>query len=128
MESTEKQITRQRECGNLPFILGINSLTVSQLDAELAAGGRVVFYEYCISFVFFTLRHPSPIYFLRAQQWSWPRGLPYSLVTLLLGWWGLPWGMIYTPLTLLTNLAGGRDITAEVRAKVLQASAGERGA
>jgi hypothetical protein len=30
-----------------------------------------------------------------------------------LGWWGVPWGLIYTPLTLWTNLSGGRAVTAE---------------
>ena len=31
----------------------------------------------------------------------------------MLGWWCLPWGLIYTPLTLWTNLSGGQRITAE---------------
>ncbi|MFL5243975.1 MAG: hypothetical protein ACJ8FY_17880 [Gemmataceae bacterium] len=39
------------------------------------------------------------------------KGLPYSLISLLCGWWGLPWGVIYTPLTILTNLRGGFEIT-----------------
>jgi hypothetical protein len=63
-----------------------------------------------------TLRRPTDIFFLRADQYGWPRGLPYSLLSLLFGWWGIPWGLIYTPLTLFTNLCGGRDVTTEVRA------------
>jgi hypothetical protein len=34
------------------------------------------------------------------------------MVSLLLGWWGVPWGLIYTPLTLWSNLSGGREVTA----------------
>jgi hypothetical protein len=97
-------------------IHGIDQLTPAELEHELAAGGRFVFFEYCISFVALTLRRPTDIYFLRADQYGWPRGLPYTVLSLLLGWWGIPWGLIYTPLTLFTNLSGGRDVTAEVRA------------
>jgi hypothetical protein len=119
METKAKQMTSQARTINLPFILGLDDATPDQLEAELASGGRLVFFEYCISFLFFTLRHPSPVYFIRGNEWSWPRGLPYTMISFLLGWWGLPWGIVYTPLTMLTNLAGGRDITAEVRGQLL---------
>ena len=33
---------------------------------------------------------------------------------LLFGWWGIPWGPIWTIGSLVTNLRGGRDITREV--------------
>jgi hypothetical protein len=78
-----------------------------------APGYRLVFYEYCISLVFITLRRPSRLYRVPAGGWGVVRGLPYTLVTLLLGWWGIPWGFIYTPLVLWTNLSGGREISAE---------------
>jgi hypothetical protein len=118
MQRSEKQIMGQPGPNGIPLILGIDGLTAEHLQAELASGGRLVFFEYCISFIFFTLRHPSPIYFLRSEQWRWPHGLPYTFISLLLGWWGLPWGIVYTPLTMLTNMAGGRDITAEVRSQL----------
>jgi hypothetical protein len=82
----------------------------------LAAGGRLVMFEYCISGLFFSLRRPSRVRLLRRGQAGWWRGLPYSVVSLLLGWWGLPWGLIYTPLTLVTNFSGGCDVTDEVAA------------
>jgi hypothetical protein len=49
------------------------------------------------------------------------RGCVYALVSLFLGWWGVPWGIIYTPMTVFTNLSGGQDVTDEVWAR-LQAS------
>jgi hypothetical protein len=93
---------------------GIDNLTPAELEAELAAGGRFVFYEYCISFVVLSLRCPTRIRFLRAGEYGVLPGLPYVLVSLLLGWWGLPWGIIYTPLTIFTNLCGGHDVTKQV--------------
>lgn len=95
---------------------GVENLTAEELRAELAAGGRFVFYEYCISFLVLTLRRPTRIRFLRAGDGGLLRGLPYVLLSLLLGWWGLPWGVIYTPLTIFTNLCGGQDVTEDVTA------------
>jgi hypothetical protein len=96
-------------------IRGIDNLTLEEIDAELAAGGRFVFYEYCISFVLVTLRRPTSIYLLRAGERGVVRGLPFVVLSLLLGWWGLPWGLIYTPMAIFTNLGGGREVTREVR-------------
>jgi hypothetical protein len=28
------------------------------------------------------------------------------------GWWGIPWGVIYTPLTIMTNVMGGFDVSS----------------
>ena len=83
-------------------------------EADPVAGNdRLVFYEYCISLIFVSLRRPSALVRLRPGQWGWLRGLPYTILSLVLGWWCLPWGLIYTPLTLWTNLSGGRRITKE---------------
>lgn len=85
-------------------------------SAEPTDGERTVVYEYCISLIAVTLRRPTQPIRLRAGQRAWLCGLPYVAVSLLLGWWGLPWGPIYTPLTIFSNLAGGCDITSQVRA------------
>src|SRR5438067_3060323 len=95
-------------------IRGIDGLSRGDLESAVISGGRFVFFEYCISLGVVTLRRPSDIFFLRAEQWGWPRGLPFVLLSLLLGWWGLPWGPIYTPITLASNLGGGRDVTPDV--------------
>ena len=104
---------------------GLDKLTARQLADALTAGGRLVYYEYCISLLFLTLRCPTRIHLLRAREHGVLRGLPYVLLSLLLGWWGIPWGVIYTPLTLLTNLSGGRDVTEEVWAALQAAPPGE---
>ncbi len=93
---------------------GIEGLTPAQVEAGLAAGGRFVLYEYCISFLVVTLRCPSRAHYLRRGERGVVRGLPYALVSVLLGWWGVPWGIIYTPLTLVTNLSGGWDVSEAV--------------
>jgi hypothetical protein len=94
-------------------LVGAERLTREQVEATLVAGGRLVFYEYCISFIVLTMRCPSAIYLLRPGEMGLWRGLPYALVSLFFGWWGLPMGLVYTPLTLMTDLSGGRDVTDE---------------
>jgi hypothetical protein len=101
---------------------GIDNLTPLQVEEELSRGGRLVFYEYCISIIFLTLRRPSRVRLLRAGESGVRRGLPYTLLTLFLGWWGVPWGLLYTPVVLLANLAGGQDVTADVRPLLLAES------
>ena len=96
-------------------IHGIETLTHEELQRELAAGSRFVFFEYTISLIFLTLRRPSNVYFLRARETAFLRSLPYCLISLFLGWWGLPWGIIYTPLTIILNLSGGCDVTCQMR-------------
>ncbi len=70
----------------------VNASTNS--PAVSPAGERAVVFEYCISCLALTLWRTSRVHVLRPGQWAWLRGLPYILVTLLLGWWGVPWGVI----------------------------------
>jgi len=119
MATSSGQIPDQALEQKLPLILGISGFTRRELEEQIRAGGRLVFYEYCISFLIFTLRHSSPVYFLRPGQWVWAHGIPYSLASAVLGWWGIPWGIVYTPLTIVANTLGGRDITAEFQERFL---------
>ena len=85
-------------------------------DETAIAGdaGRWVVFEYCISLIAVTLRRTSRPIYLRPDQRGWVRGLPYVVISLVFGWWGLPWGIIYTPITVFANLTGGCDITGQV--------------
>ena len=91
-----------------------NSFSPHQSSSS-ALAGRWVVYEYCISLIAVTLRRTSRPIYLKPGRRAWVRGLPYVAVSLLLGWWGLPWGVVYTPVTIFANLTGGYDITAQVR-------------
>lgn len=71
-------------------------------------GGRWVVFEYCISFGIMTVRRPGREHFLQNGERAWLRSLSYSLISLLFGWWGVPWGPILTLVTVYGNLTGGR--------------------
>ena len=92
-------------------IKGLNGLTVAELHNELIAGGRFVTYQYCISILFMTFRPPSSVYFVRSGQGTILQSLPYTIITFLFGWWGFPWGAVYTIDTLINNFQGGKDVT-----------------
>jgi hypothetical protein len=39
----------------------------------------------------------------------------YTLISALFGWWGFPWGFLYTPQAIYRNLCGGyRQTIAEL--------------
>lgn len=99
-------------------IHGLEGLTYAELDEQLARGARFVLFEYCISVVLMTFKRGSDVYFIRAGEGVFVKSLPYSLISLTLGWWGIPWGPIYTLTSLFTNLGGGKNVTPEVAAMV----------
>ena len=80
---------------------------------HLATGGRLILYEYCVSLLFVTLRRPVVVRVQIGDNRLF-HALPYLLISLLLGWWGMPWGLIHTPMALMTNLRGGIDVTGEI--------------
>lgn len=100
-------------------IKNIDGLTTKQLQDEISKGGRFIRYQYCISMLVITLRRPSAIYFVHHNKKSGIVGLKYSLISFFLGWWGLPWGPIYTIGSLSKNFTGGEDLTHQVNASLM---------
>ena len=95
-------------------IKNLNGLSAEQVSREIQRGGRFVMYQYTMSLVLVTLQRSSDIYFIPPHENSVTKGLPFTLVTMALGWWGLPWGPIKTLRSIACNLSGGRDVTQEV--------------
>lgn len=99
-------------------IHGLDNLTISEINDELSRGGKFVIYQYCISIVVMTFKRSSGIYFIKSDQSAFKSGAGWTLLTFLLGWWGIPWGPIYTIGSLITNFGGGKNVTEEVLAAV----------
>jgi hypothetical protein len=96
-------------------IIGMEGLSNDvALNYELQRGGKFVVYSYCISVLIMTFKRSSDVYFIKSTESRMSKGLVFSLISLLAGWWGFPWGPIYTVGSIITNFSGGKDITNEV--------------
>jgi hypothetical protein len=95
-------------------ILGIAGMTRQELSFELNRGGRFVIYRFCVSVVIVTIWESSNVYFLRAGESRISKGVRWSMLSLVMGWWGIPWGPIRTIHSLWVNFHGGEDVTGEV--------------
>jgi hypothetical protein len=88
----------------------------AELRVRLADGWRCVRFESVVSVGFATLRRQSAVHLTESWQKRYLHGLRYSLGSLLLGPWGVPWGLVWTPYAVWVNLTGGVDVTDNVRA------------
>jgi hypothetical protein len=93
-----------------------------ELIWDIDNGGKFVVYQYTISVIFLTFKRPSDIYFIRAGESAVKRGLVWSILTFFVGWWGFPWGPVYSIGSLYRNFSGGRDITPEIRWSLTESS------
>jgi hypothetical protein len=95
-------------------LVGIENMSPDQLKFELERGAKFVIYQYCISLLVVSLKRSSNIYLVRPGESRVPKAIGFALISLVLGWWGIPWGPIWTISTTVTNLGGGKDVTKEV--------------
>jgi hypothetical protein len=87
---------------------------VGGLEREVLEGGRFVVFQYCFSVLIMSFKRSSPVMFLRGNEDGAREALSYSLISLVAGWWGIPWGPIWTIATVSTNLSGGKDLSQAI--------------
>ena len=103
-------------------IIGLEGMTPDEVNYELDRGARFVMFDYVVSVVILTFRQRSNIYFVRSDEGTFVRSLGYIMATCLFGWWGIPWGPIFSIGAIATNLGGGSDVTNEVLAMLNEAA------
>jgi hypothetical protein len=97
-------------------IKGVEGLSGGEVQDQVRQGAKFVVFSYCMSFLVITLKRSSDVMFVRAGQSPVVAGLPYTVLSFFMGWWGFPWGLVYTPVAIIQNLAGGKDVTTEIMA------------
>ena len=95
-------------------IHGIENMSNAEIDAELKKGAKFVVFQYCISILVMSFKRSSGIYFIPSGAGVAGKAAPWCAISLLAGWWGVPWGPIWTIGTVAKNLGGGTDVTAHV--------------
>lgn len=101
------------------IIPGTQGKSVRRIVDEVAAGGRFVLFQYAISLIVITFRRSSPIVYLAPGQSGVLPAFGWSLIPMFLGWWGIPWGPIYSIGALWRNSAGGVDVTEPILAQLV---------
>lgn len=94
-------------------IRGGEDLSETQITNELRTGSKLIVYQYCISVGIMTFNRRSAIYLIKNDESTLIKGLKYSLISFIFGWWGVPFGPIYTVSSISTNFKGGNDVTWE---------------
>jgi hypothetical protein len=95
-------------------LAGTGPRFADEILVRLREGWRCVRFEWCISLGVITLRRQSAVYLTATWQERYVRGAGYSLLALLFGPWGVPWGLVRTPWAVWVNLTGGLDVTEDV--------------
>jgi hypothetical protein len=96
------------------MIKGTEGMSDAEIIADVEKGGRFVCYMYCFSIVIMTFRRGTDIYFIPSGRSAVVKGLLWTFLTFACGWWGVPWGPIYSIQCLYKNLSGGHDVTASI--------------
>jgi hypothetical protein len=95
-------------------IKNIEGLSATDLQQQVSDGGKVVYFAYTVSLIIVTFRDTSGVYLIRSGENTAGKSFLFTIVSFLIGWWGVPWGPKYTMQAIRTNLKGGKDVTDEV--------------
>jgi hypothetical protein len=99
-------------------IKNIDGLSAKDLQNEEQKGARFVYFSYTLSLLFLTFRRTSGVYLIKRSESVRIKALPFTILSVLFGWWGLPFGPKYTLESIRVNARGGKDVTDEVMATV----------
>lgn len=100
----------------------VQRLSYEELYNEVQRGAKFVQYQYVISLLVVTFRRSSKVFYIPPGESAVAPGIPYSLLSFFLGWWGFPWGVMRTPLAIGRNLSGGIDVTEGIMQRLRAAA------
>ncbi len=95
-------------------LAGTEGMTLGDIELDVLKGGRFLRYYWNVSVVVLSFRNSTALTYVRSDRSAGAGALGWGLFSLLFGWWGFPWGIVHTPLSLWHNIRGGSDHTHEV--------------
>lgn len=93
---------------------GTEGMTLGDIELDVLKGGRFLRYYWNISVIVLSYRKSTALTYVRSGRSAGVGALGWGAFSLFFGWWGFPWGIVYTPLSLWHNTRGGTDHTREV--------------
>jgi hypothetical protein len=100
----------------LPKIQGVRGMTIAAVRSAVSGGARFRAFPYCESWLIVSFRRISDPVLVKPGEAMLRAGGTQVLHSLLFGWWGFPWGPIWTVSTIWRTLHGGIDVTDAVMA------------
>lgn len=91
-------------------IRNVKDLNDLEVLSRLEAGAKLVQYQYVISVIVATFTLNSPIYLFKSGEKAYTYSWPYTTISVLLGWWGIPWGPIRTIRAIVLNNSEGKQV------------------
>ncbi|MBR8536870.1 hypothetical protein KDU71_14945 [Carboxylicivirga sediminis] len=89
-------------------------LTIEELKYKVENGYRFKAFQYCFSPIFATYYPFSPAFLLKDGETGKPQIRKYNMISAIFGWWGVPYGPLYTIRSMRFNLKGGLDVTDDI--------------
>jgi len=99
-------------------IKNIEGLSNNEIRAIINDGGQFVVYPFSISILIMSFKRSSDIYLIKPNEKPIKYGTQYLLASLVLGWWGIPWGPIYTISSIYRIIKGGYNVTSEILSEI----------
>ncbi len=95
-------------------LAGTEGMTLGDVELDVLKGGRFLRYYWNVSVIVLSFRNSTALAYVRSDRSAGLGALGCGVFSLFFGWWGFPWGIVYTPLSLWHNTRGGTDHTHEV--------------
>lgn len=89
------------------------AMTLEDLESAVANGARFVRFPYCFSVIILSFRRAFVHYLPPGVSGGGPAWAA-AAISGTVGWWGFPWGIIFSIGSLFTNALGGSDITRDI--------------
>ena len=100
-------------------IEGIGEHSLAEIQSEINNGGKFVVYQYNYSAIVLSFKRPTRVVLLKQGDRGFVRGIRPSIISLCIGLWGFPWGIIWCFESLFINFKGGTNVTESVLASII---------
>lgn len=99
----------------------------SDLEQMVMNGYRFRTIPYVVSVVFMSFRRSmGGVHHVKTGEWPMGQVIGATCVTSLLGWWGFPFGIAWTVISLFQLWGGGKDQTRKILTQALGAPEAKR--
>ncbi|TDU80924.1 hypothetical protein EI77_00225 [Prosthecobacter fusiformis] len=98
---------------------GTEGMMLRDIEQDIMKGGRFIVHHWCFSIIILSFSRTTSTRYFRSWKSGIGRASFYSLVSMTFGWWGFPFGLLYTPLCLWKNARGGTDVTSDLLSQII---------